>query len=616
MVIPVKNGGEILEECLEALFSQETVHEMEVLAVDSGSTDGSLDTLARYPVRVVSIPPEEFSHGDTRNFGASLTSGDVIVFLVQDAVAQGRGWLDRLVSNLETDDRVGGAFCRVIPRPDCGPLVERGVRGDLNFGDRRIEYAYDRFDAPEGWDPHTRRIRANFNDVASCLRRGVWGRIPLQRTPFGEDIVWADSVQRAGWRIVFDPEAVVIHSHEYRPRSIFPRTHVDAWFNRAFFNRLNIEKLSHVFIQAWRQFREDRRFLKAKGLPVTRRIKESAVSLAYHFLEFLGFWMGGRVTGARIYPVVDAGEGPLTVLLAVSPETVEDPNARTGAAALADALAEGGHRPVWLGAEGAGEGGTTWLGHPIERIPWPDRHGLSSPRAPSGSEARAFGETLDKVKPTVVHCQDFRAFTAEMPALLRDAGIPCLVTVRDLYFACPRGDLTREGGAYCASRNPPGLGCAACLAGHEEYVVPGTVTDRMLNATRAGRIFARASRGILGSGHLTRAARMRALLDRADFLFAHDRHIASRLRAVAPRPDRVVGLGYGPPTAEALRAAETLRREGPAAMAALVDGEAGYPSEGWADQAIMKYRQALSRTLYKLRTGGNAPESKQRIENG
>ena len=254
-----------------------------------------------------SIHPGDFNHGDTRNLGAALTDGEVIVFTVQDAYPQDEHWLARLTDNLFKDEQTAGAYSRIIPRPECGPLVEKGVKGDLNFRDERIEMTYESPDAPERWDRHTHRVRANYNDVSSAMKRSVWERLPYPRTPFGEDSAWADSALRAGCKIVFDPTSVMVHSHEYNPASVYPRTHIDGWYNQAFFQRLCIEKLSHVFIMTWRHFKEDRAFLKTKALSPLRKAKESVTSLAFHFMEFLGFYLGGLVLTGGVVAVGGAG---------------------------------------------------------------------------------------------------------------------------------------------------------------------------------------------------------------------------------------------------------------------------------------------------------------------
>jgi len=94
------------------------------------------------------------------------------VFLVQDAEPVGRRWLANLVRNLD-DERVAGAFSRILPRPHAGPLVKHGCEGDLCFRDLRVEERLDPPSTAAGLDPHTLRVRCNFNDVCSVLRRSA-----------------------------------------------------------------------------------------------------------------------------------------------------------------------------------------------------------------------------------------------------------------------------------------------------------------------------------------------------------------------------------------------------------------------------------------------------------
>ena len=69
VVIPTKNGEEYLDEVLAAVFGQQAPFDFEVVIVDSGSTDRTLEIIGRYPaVKLHRIPPLEFNHGETRNF--------------------------------------------------------------------------------------------------------------------------------------------------------------------------------------------------------------------------------------------------------------------------------------------------------------------------------------------------------------------------------------------------------------------------------------------------------------------------------------------------------------------------------------------------------------------
>jgi len=79
IVLPVKNGGVLLEKVLASLRNQEGVQIDSIVGVDSGSEDDSVSILQRYGVRVIQIPPAEFQHGATRNLGAEGVTSDVML---------------------------------------------------------------------------------------------------------------------------------------------------------------------------------------------------------------------------------------------------------------------------------------------------------------------------------------------------------------------------------------------------------------------------------------------------------------------------------------------------------------------------------------------------------
>ena len=118
VVIPVKNGGTDLVRCLEAIAAQQIGDEVEVVVVDSGSSDGSAETAHRLGARVHSIAPTEFHHGRTRNLGAELARGDILVFTSQDAHAADEHWLANLTSPLESGENAAGAYGRQLPHRD------------------------------------------------------------------------------------------------------------------------------------------------------------------------------------------------------------------------------------------------------------------------------------------------------------------------------------------------------------------------------------------------------------------------------------------------------------------------------------------------------------------
>ncbi len=215
VVVPTLNAGPRFEELLKRISAQEGDFELlEVLVVDSGSTDGT-DELARdYGAVVHRIERQEFNHGATRNLGISLARGEYVVLVVQDAVPQDERWLTTMVENLERDERVAGVYSRQIPHLEASTLtrvlLNNSAAGSLEWREQFAGGPKQYREMP----PRKRRRLAAFDNVSSCLRRSVWEETPFEKTNFGEDIRWGKKVVEVGYKIVYEPRSAVFHSHE------------------------------------------------------------------------------------------------------------------------------------------------------------------------------------------------------------------------------------------------------------------------------------------------------------------------------------------------------------------------------------------------------------------
>ena len=85
LVMPTWNAGPLLEEVLAAVDAQPGAADLEKVAVDSGSADGTVGILEKHGFRVMGIEQKTFNHGATRDLAIEQTSGDVILLLTQDA---------------------------------------------------------------------------------------------------------------------------------------------------------------------------------------------------------------------------------------------------------------------------------------------------------------------------------------------------------------------------------------------------------------------------------------------------------------------------------------------------------------------------------------------------
>jgi rhamnosyltransferase len=215
VIVPVRNGGADFKRLLESLNGQEVEPAVELIVVDSSSTDGSAEIAREHGARVETIPASEFTHGGTRNLAAGMAAGETLVFTSQDAYPERSDWLARLIAPLDEDPELAGVYGRQLPHHDAHP-PERFFL-DFLYGERaRIQRARTRSDLSMD--------SALFSNVNAAIRREVWERFPFaDDIIMSEDVEWAARVLLAGYSVRYEPDAPVRHSHFYTVASAFRR---------------------------------------------------------------------------------------------------------------------------------------------------------------------------------------------------------------------------------------------------------------------------------------------------------------------------------------------------------------------------------------------------------
>ena len=223
--MPTRNGAATLPALLDAVARQRVDADIEVVAVDSSSTDGTAELLAKRAHKVVPIDAADFDHGRSRNLGIEHSSGDLVVLAVQDAVPASEQWLAALIAPLVRDAAIAGSFARQRPNADASGITcyyaERAAAGSAA---PRIASV-----TPEAYaamHPMERLAICAFDNVCSCIRRSVWQSRPFRPTPIGEDLEWARDVLLDGHRLAYAPDAVVVHSHDRSPGYELARTYM------------------------------------------------------------------------------------------------------------------------------------------------------------------------------------------------------------------------------------------------------------------------------------------------------------------------------------------------------------------------------------------------------
>jgi rhamnosyltransferase len=224
VIIPTRNGGKYLAQLLKTLEEQ-TFKPVQILVVDSSSDDNTLRICKASGADLIQISAKTFDHGRTRNLAATMTQGEILVFMTQDALFRGNECLKDLIRPLE-NPAVAASYGRQIPREDANP-VERFVRS----------FNYPCGELVKGIDD-LQRLGVKtffFSNACSAIKKNAFeevGGFP-EKTIMNEDMSLAAKLLIKGYKIAYQPDAVVYHSHNYSLANQF-RRHFDigVFFNR------------------------------------------------------------------------------------------------------------------------------------------------------------------------------------------------------------------------------------------------------------------------------------------------------------------------------------------------------------------------------------------------
>ena len=295
IIIPTKNPGALFHTVLSAVCSQKTIFPFEILVIDSGSTDGTVDyvkSITDDRVRLHEIAPSEFGHGRTRNLAVSLTTGQYAVLITHDACPASDAWLANLVRAADQDDRIAGVFGRHIAYPEASPLTTREL--EMHFAGFAAAPLVS-LDNPHRYvsDEGYRQYLHFFSDNNALIRRTAWEKIPYPDVDFAEDQIWAQKIIEAGWYKAYASDAVVFHSHNY---SLFERLQRSFDESYAFFRLFGYRLCPNLrmLLKSWTALTvRDLHFARASGF--WRKAPTSVARAPLdNFMRVLGHYLGTR----------------------------------------------------------------------------------------------------------------------------------------------------------------------------------------------------------------------------------------------------------------------------------------------------------------------------------
>ncbi|MBA5778048.1 glycosyltransferase [Stappia sp. F7233] len=255
-------------------LEQQDFRDFEVILVDSGSSDRTVEIARKFNVKIVEIAKSEFSFGRSLNLGCAAARGEILLAASAHVYPTRRNWISRIIEPF-SDPQVVLSYGRQVGNDA------------TKFSEHQI------FKAWFG-EESTNRQRSHFCNNANCaVRRSAWLRLRYDETLTGlEDLAWAKEMQKTGGRLAYVADAEIVHVHDetyagirnrYRREAIAMK-HIEPTirFGAGELVTASVRNIASDAIEAFRQGRLSR---------------EVASILLFRLNQFWGTYVGHRQGG-------------------------------------------------------------------------------------------------------------------------------------------------------------------------------------------------------------------------------------------------------------------------------------------------------------------------------
>jgi rhamnosyltransferase len=271
IIMRTKNSDWVLKQALSALFSQRELT-FELLVVDSGSTDTTLEIVQAYDCQLIQIKPEDYVPGKVLNMAIENTQHDIIVFLNSDSVLLSPLSIHTLVMTMIATDSVA-AYGRQIPRPEADLWVQRDYAN--SFPDSKHQPSWMGISLP-----------------LAAIKRSAWRKHRFYSDAWGsEDTEWGVWAKASGHKICYVKDAITMHSHNYTCSQLYGRRFIEGEAD-AFIYSKDI-RLAMMLVACLRQISKDV-ILYLKNRKFSKILHQIMRSITYQWGYYRGIKLGNK----------------------------------------------------------------------------------------------------------------------------------------------------------------------------------------------------------------------------------------------------------------------------------------------------------------------------------
>jgi len=272
LIIRAYNEEKHIGRLLEGI-KQQTVKDVEIILVDSGSTDSTVSIAESFGIKIVKIASDEFTFGRSLNYGIKEAKNEFIVIASAHVYPVYPDWLETLLHPFQ-DEKVALTYGK-----QRGPDFAK-------FSEQQIFHQ---------WYPdvtNLNQITAFCNNANAAIRKSLWEKHNYDETLTGlEDLEWSKWAKDQNYKIAYVTEAEIIHIHNETPQGVYNRYRREAMALRKIYPEAHFNFYDFLRLTVTNIFSDLFHALQEKVL-----LKNFLSIFWFRFMQFHGTRMGHKET--------------------------------------------------------------------------------------------------------------------------------------------------------------------------------------------------------------------------------------------------------------------------------------------------------------------------------